>query len=870
MSDMWDAVARPKVAKTATRRVTALNWQQVGESYWGTTPHDFGNGCFANIHAENGEYRLTVLLADGGDYESDTVLSSTPYPTLAEAQAAGEAASKSNPRSASKTAASPDWYQAGEAMMIDSRDGSGDYGWVADVAGGTEWFVLNSSGAEVWSGKEATMVDAKARVEYGLARRAAGERWSSKTASDPDLDGQAIAQPTGQWEDADLVDESMWTQAAVVNPNYVHHANRHLALPGDTNAKPSGANPQVPTLGLDDSAMFEPDEIKEFTGPEGAAAGKSARRTSSTRCVFCKKPIKYMEDSFGGAWTHPTSGGYSQQCQDGSGNLADDDPNAVPANADDAWYDAHGYRSIGARKTATVIESATWADGFGNWHARITQSGTGDAAEAQARAKELILMELRSRGTIDARAFSVELVSRTSQFGELHSEFVERWASDRTGSRTGAWNEGTEWVDSTEIKVGDVLRFPPFGENRIVPVGDWPVIDVSVGPYLNSPDQLFITVDTGAGGPRKFGPGRGDRSTRVVTRMSSRTAGGRLTGMRCPECDSADNIRDAVEFLGDTYAGNLYCKDCGATFTPIEARSASHTAADAQGDWLLRVRNTNRSLEEIQRYLYDNMTASQVEDGTIYIQGHDVAGFTMDAIRDRLLSGMIGTDIVERDPDQGVKWASRRTAGVDLSSVFASEADAEIGLEEFLSTRPNWRGRAHIMPDGNGGFQLAIRDAMAPILPFSSSRTAAQITDSTRSFTLAPGEENWIGNFTDEALAEMEAFWSSADGAAAQPYMPGYADGTLKLIRDEKTRRTSSRTAAAPPTGRSDYNVHDGPRDGRPALQLDPSVYSNEDIMAEIKMLRRMNDKYGENTLRTLVIVRLNGVLRDRGYVGYK
>jgi hypothetical protein len=791
MSDMWDAVARPKVAKTATRRVTALNWRQVGENYWGTTPRDFGNGCFANIHAENGEYRLTVLLADGGEYESDTVLSSTPYPTLSEAQAAGEAASRSNPRT------------------------------------------------------------------------------GSKLASDPDLNGQAIAQPTGQWEDADLVDESMWTQAAVVNPDYVHHANRHLALPGDTNAKPSGANPQVPTLGLDDSAMFEPDEIKEFTGPEGAAAGKSARRTSSTRCVFCKKPIKYVEDSFGGAWTHPTSGGYSQQCQDGSGNLADDDPNAVPANADDAWYDAHGYRSIGARKTATVIESATWADGFGNWHARITQSGVGDAAEAQARAKELILMELRSRGTIDARAFSVELVSRTSQFGELHSEFVERWPSDRTGSRTGAWNEGTEWVDSTEIKVGDVLRFPPFGENRIVPVGDWPVIDVSVGPYLNSPDQLFITVDTGAGGPRKFGPGRGDRSTRVVT--GSHTGGNiqaecRYCGAKvkafgdvCKDCqgDSTDDelheqnlqhsqyqqmfrgssktaaitVRNfsptgVIVYNGGIIIGTViqdgdsYRSASAADGTPmgqfstmseaVESLSktgSSRTAADAQGDWLLRVRNTNRSLEEIQRYLYDNMTASQVEDGTIYIQGHDVAGFTMDAIRDRLLSGMIGTDIVERDPDQGVKWASR---------------------------------------------------------------TAAQITDSTRSFTLAPGEENWIGNFTDEALAEMEAFWSSADGAAAQPYMPGYADGTLKLIRDEKTRRTSSRTAAAPPTGRSDYNVHDGPRDGRPALQLDPSVYSNEDIMAEIKMLRRMNDKYGENTLRTLVIVRLNGVLRDRGYVGYK
>lgn len=498
MSDMWDAVARPKVARTATRRTAALNWRQVGESYWGTTPRDFGNGCFANIHAENGEFRLTVLLADGGEYEMDTMLSSTPYPTLEAAQAAGEAASRSNPRTASKTAASPHWYQAGEAMMIDSRDGSGDYGWVADVAGGTEWFVLNSSGAQVASDIEGTMVDAKARVEYVLARRAAGERWSSKTASDPDLDGQAIAQPTGQWEDADLVDESMWTQAAVVDHNYVHNAGLHLALPGDTNAKPSGANPQVPTLGLDDSAMFEPDEVKDFAGPEGAAAGKPST----------------------------------------------------------------------ARKVATIA-------------AQIT---------------------------------------------------------DSTHSFTLAPGE-ENWIGNfTDQALAEMEAFWSSAEGQ------------AAQPYM---------------------PGYADGTIQLIrdekTRRTSslRTAGGRLTGLRCPDCGSSDNIRDAVEFLGSTYEGDLYCKDCGATFPPTMSASASRTAADAQGDWLLRVRNTNRSLEEIQRYLYGNMSASQVEDGTIYIQGHDVAGFTMDAIRERLLSGMIGTDIVERDPDQGVKWASR-TAGRSL------------------------------------------------------------------------------------------------------------------------------------------------------------------------------------------------------------
>jgi ssDNA-binding Zn-finger/Zn-ribbon topoisomerase 1 len=89
-------------------------------------------------------------------------------------------------------------------------------------------------------------------------------------------------------------------------------------------------------------------------------------------------------------------------------------------------------------------------------------------------------------------------------------------------------------------------------------------------------------------------------------------------------------------------------------------------ASDSDPHVILRVTNKGKALSEIQAYLYSGWKAQQVEDGTIYISGHDDGGgFGMNALRERLLSGLIGTEMVTSE-GQGQTWASRRTAGATV------------------------------------------------------------------------------------------------------------------------------------------------------------------------------------------------------------
>jgi hypothetical protein len=73
----------------------------------------------------------------------------------------------------------------------------------------------------------------------------------------------------------------------------------------------------------------------------------------------------------------------------------------------------------------------TWADGFGNWHAEVTEQGVGDAHAARRMARAAIVGELAARENDEWFASSrltVKQVSRVSLDGILVTEFVEEWS----------------------------------------------------------------------------------------------------------------------------------------------------------------------------------------------------------------------------------------------------------------------------------------------------------------------------------------------------------------------------------------------------------------------------------------------------------
>jgi hypothetical protein len=96
---------------------------------------------------------------------------------------------------------------------------------------------------------------------------------------------------------------------------------------------------------------------------------------------------------------------------------------------------------------------------------------------------------------------------------------------------------------------------------------------------------------------------------------------------------------------------------------------ASKTAADYQGDRAARVRGGATSVEQVQNYLPSNYTATQDPDGTIWISGHDSAGWTLDGyVIPRLQSGMISAVEIEgsgpNDPaNANASFASKTSRG---------------------------------------------------------------------------------------------------------------------------------------------------------------------------------------------------------------
>lgn len=87
-----------------------------------------------------------------------------------------------------------------------------------------------------------------------------------------------------------------------------------------------------------------------------------------------------------------------------------------------------------------------------------------------------------------------------------------------------------------------------------------------------------------------------------------------------------------------------------------------------------------------------------------------------------------------------------------------------------------------------------------------------QISNPGHPWTLKEGDEDWIGNFTDDALNDNERFWSSPEGQGLQEHMPGgakgYADTMLQHVRDEKARR--GRTGARSHVAVSHDEIHAG------------------------------------------------------------
>ena len=70
------------------------------------------------------------------------------------------------------------------------------------------------------------------------------------------------------------------------------------------------------------------------------------------------------------------------------------------------------------------------------------------------------------------------------------------------------------------------------------------------------------------------------------------------------------------------------------------------------GTALITTTNAERDpdiLRRVEQYLWASFKATSTDDGRVLITGTEFAGFTFAALRERLFSGLIATEIVEYD-----------------------------------------------------------------------------------------------------------------------------------------------------------------------------------------------------------------------------
>ena len=130
--------------------------------------------------------------------------------------------------------------------------------------------------------------------------------------------------------------------------------------------------------------------------------------------------------------------------------------------------------------------------------------------------------------------------------------------------------------------------------------------------------------------------------------------------LNSPHCvDCGQRLVNTERGLEDAYAGSDSTR-CSRSADGLHHAASLKVAKD--GDFHVgRVKGAS-SLEQVQSYLPSNYTAHQVEDGTIYVQGYDQAGWTWDDyVKPRFLSGLMGIEDVSSE-GQGQTWASKRTA----------------------------------------------------------------------------------------------------------------------------------------------------------------------------------------------------------------
>lgn len=291
-------------------------------------------------------------------------------------------------------------------------------------------------------------------------------------------------------------------------------------------------------------------------------------------------------------------------------------------------------------------------------------------------------------------------------------------------------------------------------------LGAWPT-EAAAQAVLDSGEMRWVDYDS---------------STRTFARKTAVEG-----GPHCPFCGSDD-----VDVLDD-YDNDMICESCEETFPASEASSYNPLTGNGV---ITGSRHT---------------AAIKVQWGWV---GNGMSGIVFDGMEDLWSAfvrpesdGTWSVDIYDlADPDEDAGPVSTWTG---YSTMDGAHDDVEFTAKDpgYVMNKRSSK-RAGQMSDEEWNQLLQDSKDAAEL---RRTGPLPQITDSRTPFAIreindfGDRNENWIGLFTDQALAEAEAYWA-ADGGVTQPNLPGYDQSTVKLIRDEKLRRGSSKTAVANPT----------------------------------------------------------------------